>query len=68
MVNPNATHQVNDLSEVHFHGTLIKIGEIRGVMDELGEFALSHLGGTITEDKEEGINGVGLSRTVRTND
>ena len=62
------THQVDDLSEVNFDRTFIKVGKIRRVMDELGKFALPHLGGTVPKYEQKGIDRVGLPRAIRSHD
>lgn len=37
-------------------------------MDELAELALTHLGGPVSEDEEQSVDGVGLARPVRPDD
>ena len=62
------THQVDDLSEMNFDRTFVKVGVIRRVMDELGKLALPHLGGAVSKYEQKGIDRVGLPRAIRSHD
>jgi hypothetical protein len=59
-----ATHKVDNLPEVNFHAALLEVRIPVRVMDELGQFPLTHLRSPIPENKKESIYGVRLSRPI----
>ena len=60
-----ATYQINNLPEVDLHTALLEVRIPVRVVDELRQFPLTHLRGSIPENEKEGINCVRLSRPVR---
>jgi hypothetical protein len=46
------------------HTGLMQIRMLCRVVHELGEFPLSHLGGTVSEHEEQRIDGIGFARTI----
>jgi 4-hydroxy-3-methylbut-2-en-1-yl diphosphate synthase IspG/GcpE len=53
---------------MHFDTAVVEVFIIGGVVNELGELPLTHLGCSPAENKEEGVDSVRLARTVRSND
>jgi hypothetical protein len=64
----HATYQINDLTKVNFDGAEIKIFVVCRIVDELREFALTHFRCPVAKYKQEGVNRVGLSGAVRSDD
>jgi uncharacterized protein HemX len=60
-----ATYQIKDITEVDFNGAFLEVGIASRDVDELRDLALTHLRGTITENEQEGVDRVGLSRAIR---
>ena len=56
--------QVHDFLEMDFDFTEWQVGVVRGVMDKGRNFALSHLAGSETKHKQEGVDNVRFSRSV----
>lgn len=51
-------YQVDDVSEMNLDTAMIQILVVGGIMDELGELALTHLRSAIAEDKEKCVNSI----------
>ena len=52
------TYQIDNLTEVHLDTALVQVWISRGIVDKLGEFALSHLACAVSEDKEKCVDRV----------
>ena len=57
-------HQIKNLTEVNLNATVIKVRISRRIVDKLRDFSLSHFGSAISENKEQRVDGVGLSRSI----
>jgi hypothetical protein len=54
-------YQIDDLTEVHFDTAVVEVFVIGGVVNELGELPLTHLGCSPAENKEESVDSVRLA-------
>lgn len=57
-VQKKATNLVHNFLKVYGDLAIVKVRELRGVMNKSGELALSHLAGTKPKDKEKRVNDV----------
>lgn len=64
----NLAYKINNLPEPDLHPTKVQIFEPCRIVDEFRQFALSHLACSIAKDKEHGVDGVGFTGTVGTDD
>jgi hypothetical protein len=62
------THQIDDLLEPDLNLAVSEIREGLRVVDELSELPLTHLGRSVAENEEEGVDRVRLARTIWTDD
>jgi hypothetical protein len=62
------TYEIDDFTEMNLHTALMQIRVLSGVVYELWEFSLSHLGGTVSEHEEQRIDGIGFARTIGPDD
>jgi len=58
---------VNSLDEMHFHSTRLEIRVIIGMVDENADCLGSNLLRSISENKQQRIDNIRLSTTVRAN-
>jgi hypothetical protein len=42
----------------------VEIGVLCGIVNKLGQFALTHFRCAVAEDEQKGVDGIGFSRTV----
>jgi len=59
--NEERAYQIDDLLEPNLNLAVSEVREGFRVVDEFGELSLPHLGSPVSEDKEESVDGVGLS-------
>ena len=57
-------YQVKNLTKVNLNATVIKVRISCRIVDKLRNLGLSHFGSTISEDKEQRVDGVGLSGSI----
>jgi hypothetical protein len=55
------TYGIHDLSEPHFDRARVDMLMPSRVMDQFRQLSLPHLACSVSEDEEEGVDGVGLA-------
>jgi hypothetical protein len=61
------TYKVINVDKVNSDRGSVKVREGSGVMDELGQLALTHLLGLEPKHKQHRVNHVGLATSIRSN-
>lgn len=59
---------IDDFLEPDLDRTAVQVFASFGIVDQLAQLPLPHLAGSITKDKQHGVDGIGLARTIGSHD